>query len=249
MTHVDMGLRFLGVGGSAGMDLGSASAVLEIQGEPALLIDCGQETPQRFLDTYRRLPPAVFITHAHMDHVSGLEPLFFSAWFDDTTAEPVQLFVPVEVVPLVQQRVVIERSPLAEGGVNFWDAFHLVPVAQGFWWRKHWFDVLPVRHHRPGFAFGLRLEDRFFYTGDTRPIPELLAAHAGGDELVFHDCRPDGNLSHSGWDDLQREYPPELLARIRVYHYGTAADAARMRALGADIVEAGKACAVGPGSG
>ena len=175
-----MHLRFLGVGGSAGMDLGSAAAVLEIAGEPALLIDCGQETPQRFSDTYGCLPPAVFITHAHMDHVSGLEPLFFSARFDGTTAEPVQLFVPVDVLPLVQQRVVIERSPLAEGGVNFWDAFQLVPVTQGFWWRDCWFDVLPVRHHRPGFAFGLRLEDRFVYTGDTRPIPELLAVNASG---------------------------------------------------------------------
>lgn len=222
------------------MDLGSASAVLEIAGEPALLIDCGQETPQRFSETYGCLPPAVFITHAHMDHVSGLEPLFFSAWFDDTTAEPVQLFVPADVLPLVQQRVVIERSPLAEGGVNFWDAFHLVPVTQGFWWRDCWFDVLPVRHHRPGFAFGLCLEGRFVYTGDTRPIPELLEAHASGNELVFHDCRPEGNPSHSGWDDLRREYPPELLARIRAYHYGTGADAEKLRALGAQIAVAGE---------
>lgn len=240
MTSADMLLRFLGVGGSAGMDQGSASAVLEIAGEPVLLIDCGQETPQRFQATYGRLPPAVFITHAHMDHVSGLEPLFFSAWFDHAAPAPVRLFVPVDVLALVQQRIVIEASPLAEGGVNFWDAFHLVPVTQGFWWREHWFDVLAVRHHRPGFAFGLRLEGRFVYTGDTRPIPELLEAQAGGDELVFHDCRPDGNPSHSGWDDLCREYPPELLARIRTYHYGTAADAEKMQALGARIAVAGE---------
>lgn len=242
MTNTPMQMRFLGVGGSSGMDLGSAAAALEFDDEPVLLIDCGQDTPHRFREAYGQLPPAVFITHAHMDHVAGLEPLFFAAWFDTTLTEAVRVFVPADIVPIVQQRLVIERSPLAEGGVNFWEAFQLIPVTQGFWWREHWFDVLPVRHHRPGFAFGLRLEDHFVYTGDTRPIPELLATHASGAELVFHDCRPEGNPSHSGWDDLRREYPPELLARIRAYHYGTAEEAARMQELGANIVLAGEAC-------
>jgi ribonuclease BN (tRNA processing enzyme) len=241
-----MFMRFLGAGGSSGMDLGSAAAVLEIEAEPVLMIDCGQESPQKFRETYGHLPPAVFITHTHMDHVAGLEPLFFAAWFDDAVPDPVHVFVPADLVPLVQQRLVIERSPLAEGGVNFWDAFKLVPVSQGFWWREYWFDVLPVRHHRPGFAFGLRLEDRFFYTGDTRPIPELLGTYAGGTEVVFHDCRPEGNPSHSGWDDLQREYPVELMARLRAYHYGTAAEARRMRDLGAPIVEPGVAYPLQP---
>jgi ribonuclease BN (tRNA processing enzyme) len=240
----DMQMRFLGVGGSSGMDLGSAAAVLEVDGEPLLLIDCGQETLQRFQANYGGLPPAVFVTHAHMDHVSGLESLFFAAWFDATGAAPMRLFVPAAIVPLVQQRLVIERSPLAEGGVNFWDAFRLVPVEHGFWWREHWFDVLAVRHHRPGFSFGLRLEGRFVYTGDTRPIPELLAQYAAAGEIVLHDCRPRGNPSHSGWDDLSREYPPELLARVRAYHYGTAAEAEQMQMLGATIVDAGEPVAL-----
>lgn len=247
MPSLDMKMRFLGVGGSAGMDLGSAAAVLEIAGDAALLIDCGQETPQRFRETYGHLPRAVFITHAHMDHVAGLEPLFFAAWFDTAPAERVRLFIPAEVVPLVHQRLVIERSPLAEGGVNFWDAFQLVPVQRGFWWRECWFDVLPVRHHRPGFGFGLRLAERFVYTGDTRPIPELLAANAAGGELVFHDCRPQGNPSHSGWPELAAEYPAELLERVRAYHYGTAAEARQMRALGAKIVVADEPVALPPG--
>lgn len=239
MKDTDMQMRFLGVGGSSGMDLGSAAAVLEVAGQPALLIDCGLEIPQRFRETYSALPAAVFITHAHMDHVAGLEPLFFAAWLDARRV-PLPLFVPADIVPLVQQRVVIDRSPLAEGGVNFWDAFQLVPVRQGFWWRDCWFDVLPVRHHRPGFAFGLRLAERFVYTGDTRPIPELLAVHAAGGELVFHDCRPTGNPSHSGWEELRRSYPDELMARIRAYHYGSAAEAEQMRQRGARIVMAGE---------
>ena len=94
-----MQLNFLGVGGSSGMDQGSAAAVLEESGEPILLIDCGQEVPQRFQAEYGQLPPAVFITHIHMDHVSGLEPLFFATWFDAARQTPLVLFVPAPIVP------------------------------------------------------------------------------------------------------------------------------------------------------
>lgn len=233
-------LNFLGVGGSGGMDQGSAAAVLEIDGQPSLLIDCGQEVPQRFAAEYGCLPPAVYITHVHMDHVSGLEALFFSAWFDVSRNDPVVLFAPADIVPALQQRLVAERSPLAEGGVNFWDAFRLVPVAEGFWWQHRWYDVLPVRHHRPGFGFGLRLGGSFVFTGDTRPIPELLARYASGGEIVFHDCRPDGNPSHSGWDELCRDYPAELLSRLHIYHCGSAADAAQLVSRGASVVAAGQ---------
>ena len=59
----------------------------------------------------------------------------------------------------------------------------------------------------------LRLPGSMVWTGDTRPIPELLAYYAGAGELVAHDCALRGNPSHSGLDDLEREYPAELLSR------------------------------------
>jgi hypothetical protein len=232
------GMRFLGVGGSSGMELGSAAAVLEADGQPMMLIDCGLDIPQRYASRYPGPPPAVFITHVHMDHCSGLEPLFYSTWFRPGDSEPVRLFVPVDIVASLQARLVVERSPLAEGGVNFWDAFHLVPVSRGFYWQGHWFDVFPVRHHRPGFAFGLRLENAFLYTGDTRPIPDLMQHYAAGNETVFHDCRLDGNPSHSGWSELRREYPDDVLQRTYLYHYGTPREGILLRNQGARLAEA-----------
>jgi len=233
-----MAMRFLGVGGSSGMELGSASAVLESDGRPLMLIDCGLDTPQRYAARYPGLPPAVFITHVHMDHCSGLEPLFYSAWFQHRDSGPVPLVVPVEILPSLQARLVVERSPLAEGGVNFWDAFHLVPVSRGFFWQGLWFDVFPVRHHRPGFAFGLRLENRFLYTGDTRPIPDLMRHYAAGSETVFHDGRLEGNPSHAGWSELCRDYSEDLLQRLYLYHYGTPREGILLRNQGARLAEA-----------
>ncbi len=50
---------------------------------PLLLIDCGPETLNRYLEIYAEAPLAVaYVTHTHMDHVAGLERLFYRAYFD-----------------------------------------------------------------------------------------------------------------------------------------------------------------------
>ena len=129
---------------------------------------------------------------------------------------------------------------LAEGSANWWDAFQLVPVTRGFWHDGQWLDVFPVRHHQPESAFGLRLPGSVVWTGDTRPIPEMLAKFAAAGELIAHDCALQGNPSHSGIDDLEREYSSELLARCLLYHYASAADADALRARGRRVAVAGE---------
>jgi hypothetical protein len=52
----------------------------------------------------------------------------------------------------------------------------------------------------------------------------MLAKFADAGEVVAHDCALHGNPSHSGIDDLEREYPRELLERCLLYHYANAAD-------------------------
>ncbi len=222
-------LRFLGVGGSQAVELGSASAVIERDGQPLLMIDCGQEALTAFMDRFGHAPMALFITHVHMDHVAGLERLFYKIYFDPERRGKVKLYVPATVVPYLQARLADYPGIIAEGDANWWDAFQLVPVSRGFWHQGFWFDVFPVRHHLPDTAFGLRLQGSLVWSGDTRPIPEMLARFADAGELVAHDCTLHGNPSHSGLDDLEREYPAPLLARCVLYHYGSAQEAEAMR--------------------
>jgi glyoxylase-like metal-dependent hydrolase (beta-lactamase superfamily II) len=238
---VNWALHFLGVGNAAAADsLGSASAVIECNREPLLLIDCGQEALAAYVHAYSGMPLAVFITHVHMDHVAGLERLFFAARFDPQRCGRVRLYVPAALVPYLQARVADYPGVLAEGGSNFWDAFQLIPVSRGFWHRDRWYDVFEVRHHAPGTAFGLRLRGALVYSGDTRPIPEVLAYHADERELIAHDCALVGNPSHSGLDDLEREYSRDLLDRLLIYHYGSAAEADAMEARGFSVARAGQ---------
>ena len=232
-------LRFLGVGNAQAVQLGPAAAVLECDGAPILMIDCGQEALSAYFARYGAMPTAVFVTHAHLDHVAGFERLYYQTLFDPARCGKVRIYCAAALVPILQARIADYPSPLAEGGANFWDAFQLVPVSRGFWHESHWFDVFSVRHHAPGTAFGIALRGSFLWSGDTRPIPEAIAAHADDAELIAHDCAVHGNPSHTGLDDLLREYPPALRERMIVYHYARAEDAAILQAAGLRVAHAG----------
>ncbi|HET8900213.1 MAG TPA: MBL fold metallo-hydrolase [Rhodanobacteraceae bacterium] len=235
---MNLSLRFLGTGDAwASAELGNSSAVLERDGAPWLMIDCGPEALNRYLSIYRAPPAALYITHTHLDHVGGFERLFTTLQFNADWRGRTRVFLHANVLALLHGRVADYPNALAEGGVNFWEAFRLVPCTRGFWLDGCWFDLFQTRHHRPTSSYGLLLRGALAFTGDTRPIPEVLQALAVNDELVAHDCALHGNPSHSGIEDLEREYPPELRQRLLLYHYGSRADGAALAARGYRVAE------------
>ena len=237
-------LRFLGVGNASAVELGSANAVIERDGKPWLTIDCGAEGLSAYLACHDGMPRALFVTHVHLDHVAGFERLFVASWFDPQRRGKVKLYVPATVVPLLHKRVADYPNVLAEGGVNFWDAFQLIPVGDSFWHDGVRLEVFPARHHWPETAYALRLRGSLVWTGDTRPIPEALAKYADAGELIAHDCSLHGNPSHSGIDDLEREYPAALLQRCILYHYASAEDGRVLAARGYRVALPGEVVAL-----
>ncbi len=212
--------NFLGVGAAHATELGNSSLCIEKDGKPWLLIDCGFDTLGRYKARYdNQLPSAVFITHCHFDHMGGLEQLYFQARLSGVRPT---IYIPHLLVSTIVS--ILENTLIAEGNENLWDSFHLVPVRGTFFHQGCKFHTYPVRHHQPNSAFALHMPGRFFYTGDTRPIPELLLHYANNHEVIFHDCAVVGNPSHSGLDDLLKEYSTDILARIVVYHYASKAE-------------------------
>ncbi|MEJ2618681.1 MAG: MBL fold metallo-hydrolase [Candidatus Thiodiazotropha sp.] len=141
-----LSLRFLGVGNAQAIKLRASAAVLEQQGTPLLLIDCGPDTLSRFRESYVGLePPALFITHPHFDHIGGLEGWFYRLMTLPLVL-PSKLFVPVKLLPVIQSRIDDYPNMLAEGGSNFWDPFQLIPVSEHFWHGNMLFDVFLVLH-------------------------------------------------------------------------------------------------------
>ncbi|NUO74961.1 MAG: MBL fold metallo-hydrolase [Lysobacter sp.] len=241
-------LRLHGVGNASAVELGSAMATIERDGAPWLTIDCGGEGLTAYLAHYGEPPRALFVTHTHLDHVAGFERLFVASYFDPQRRGRVKLYVPAPVVPLLHQRVGDYPNALAEGGVNFWDAFQVIPVGASFWHEGVRLEVFATRHHWPDTAFGLRLRGSVVWTGDTRPIPEALAKYADAGELIAHDCALHGNPSHSGIEDLEREYPRELLARCLLYHYASAAEGDTLAARGYRVGRPGECVALAESS-
>ncbi|KZN45038.1 ribonuclease Z [Pseudoalteromonas luteoviolacea] len=213
---------FLGVGDASSVELGNSACLLIRNNLPWLLIDCGHDTLRRFAEVFsNRLPEHIFITHLHYDHVGGLEQLYFKAAL---AGKPVRLYVPVSLV--TQLCAMLRYTKLAEEKTDVWQTFILHPVSEYFWHQDLKVYTYPVRHHAPNSAFALHLPGVMFYSGDTRPIPELLSHVSAKSEIIFHDCAVAGNPSHSGIDDLLREYSGALLSRLCVYHYHSASDRA-----------------------
>ena len=241
-------LRFHGVGNASAVELGSAMATIERHGRSWLTIDCGAEGLTAYLAHYGEAPRALFLTHTHLDHVAGFERLFVAGMFGNGMsggrAELIRLYLPAHLVPLLHQRVGDYPNVLAEGGANFWDAFQVIPVGDTFWHDGVRLEVFETRHHWPRTAYGLRLRGSLVWTGDTRPIPEVLAKVADAGETVAHDCALRGNPSHSGIEDLEREYPDELLSRCVLYHYVGAAEGQALKARGYRVADPGECLAL-----
>jgi 8-oxo-dGTP pyrophosphatase MutT (NUDIX family) len=65
-----------------------------------------------------------------------------------------------------------------------------------------------------------------------------------GAKTIFHDCGTRSNPSHTGYQDLTREYKPEQRGRLVLYHYGSEADGQMLEGQGYRVARRGERLAL-----
>lgn len=194
----------------------SACVLVEAEGF-ALLIDCGHAAVQA---VWRAVPEAerigaIYLTHAHTDHVLGLVPLL-DRWASAGRRGSLALMASPEVLALLRslfQLLRVRTGPDSPFPVSFLAAAETKTIG------PFGIATAPTAHSIDNRAVALAQGGRrFACSGDGRPTAESRALYAGAD-LLFHEClvpaEAEGEPDHCDLPTVHSIGGPE---RIGLYH-------------------------------
>jgi ribonuclease Z len=250
---VRLSLRFLGTGGAANAERHQACLLVawgdDSQGGRVLLdTGSGMDVVRQILAS--GFAPAhvrdIFVSHQHVDHVGGLEPLLLWSAIQSLRergrppTEETRVYAEPRIIDDIRALLdaVASAAPRLLG-----DSLRLVPMVDG--------AVAPLRggarlttflvDHQPvhGGAMGCLVEvdgTRLVYSGDTRPVPRLVEAADGVDVLIHEaggldEHRADiHHQGHSTAGDVGRAARAAAVGRLVLTHLPAEALVEPMRA-------------------
>ncbi len=198
---------------------GPATAV--VVGEKVFVVDAGRGVVLRLAATEFKLKQvrAVFLTHLHSDHTSGLTDLFTSTWIFGRKT-PLELFGPKGTKGVARalleyfkedihiRRDLTEMQPAEGARINTHE------IREGVVYKDESVTITAFEvDHRPvAPAFGYRFDSggkSIVISGDTRPSENLIRYAKGVDVLVHEVYLPEY---------LDKVDIPEVAARLKAYH-------------------------------
>ena len=181
--------------------------VLVRRGAVAMQFDAGRSTLQRLAqcDVWPTALSAVFITHHHSDHLTGLQDIVLTRWVVDRNQDvpPLPIIAPIgSSTTFVERMLDVWEDDIAvrsehTGRMNR-PAIELVgfdvPTAPTGVWSHGEIEVsaMQVRHEPVQAAVGYRIdtpEGRIAITGDTLVCDEVAELAEGADVLVYEAMR------------------------------------------------------------
>lgn len=238
-----MRITSLGHGNAfSGMKDGNSSFLIEHNGKK-MLFDCGTLTPYILRDemgiNFHDID-AIYISHAHADHVGGLPLILQSRYWIPKLDEEGKKILPKLFCSFL---VCDEISDFLENEVRHFknNSYSCLSnfiykgmnhIVNWFEWEGINFSLKPCNHVDYGYAgikpcYGLEFEvnnKKIAITADTADVWDLENY-----DIVFHDCEAGNYKSgvHAHLDDIIEKYneiPLEKRPKILLTHFGNGFD-------------------------
>lgn len=196
-----------------------------------LLLDCGSDV--RFSLRERGYTckdvDALYISHAHADHVGGMEWLAFSTYFGPH-AKRRALFCSASVAtPLWNQSLRGGLESLEGKAADLTEYFDLrrVPKNGHFLWEGIRFELIQVVHIMAEriikHSYGLMIREgegkKVFWTSDTQFCPNQINKFYNEADVILHDCETGFKSGvHAHYDELTT-LSAGIKRKMYLYHY------------------------------
>src|SRR5262245_18451130 len=199
---------------------GPSTAV--VFGDRYFVIDAGRGVMLRMAatDLDKKQLAAVFITHLHSDHTSGLPDLFNTTWVIHRRKVPLELYGPrgvngvaKAILDFYKEDIHIRRDlteKLAAAGAKI--NAHTVNEGVVYQDKDVKVTAFLVAHDPVRPAFGYRFDaagKSVVISGDTTFSENLVKHSRGADVLVHEACLPE---------EFDKRDSPEVAARLKSYH-------------------------------
>lgn len=157
-----------------------------------LLVDAGPDLRQQILRENISYVDAVFVTHAHYDHMSGLGDLKLLR----KSNQPIQLYGDEETMNIVQQ-----AFPYAFRSSQLYPAIFKPQICVGAFSTEN-FTIIPFRQsHGKYYSYGVRI-DNFAYSTDVSDLDDAAYNILKGVNVWVIDCvRYYKSPTHFALDD------------------------------------------------
>jgi len=205
-----------------------------------LLIDCGSdirwslhEQGMSYLDI-----DGVYVSHAHADHIGGLEYLGFTSFFDPRWKQArkglpkMALFCEHGLVRLLWDHSLrggMEGLEGVDANIDTYFDVVAVPKNDAFQWEGIKFEIVQSVHISAKYcivdSFGIMFNDphngkRIYITTDVQFAPETsMKAYYREADLIIHDCETMYKSGvHAHYDQLAT-LSPEVKGKMLLAHY------------------------------
>ncbi|WP_203142152.1 MBL fold metallo-hydrolase [Marinobacter mangrovi] len=207
-----------GVGHSEAIAHWNNNAMITAGGR-RLLIDAGYTIKFALRDLGLDLSQVdgVFITHVHADHCFGLERLAYECRF--RYGFKPRLYLPPGVYEeLWDQTLKGVMGQVGEGPATLDDYFEVIRLDGAFEFEGVQLEYFQNNHTPNKPSYGLFINRRLLFSGDTRPIVEAVTRR--DPEIILHDCTlAEWNPVHASLAELEVSYPAALRERMYLMSY------------------------------